>query len=523
MTMQEASFNTIIVGSGLAGLNLARKLAQAGQSVYICSKDAVTEGSSKYAQGGIAVVSPLNPEDNIESHIQDTLAAGKGLCNEEVVRKIVSAGWKQVDQLLKLGVEFDRGFNLEGSHSYKRVMHVGDATGRALVKPLINNISRNELVHISQGTEVLSLIKDKETNRVCGVRVADLSGEEYDVLAANVVLATGGLAGLFEDYTCPGFLRGDGIALAYDAGAKVENLEFVQFHPTVYKTKRGGNFLISEALRGAGAQLRNCKSENFAQKYHPDAELATRDIVSRAIYSEMHATHCDYIYLDARHLGKEFLEREFSTIYKFCLQEGYDLAQDLLPVRPAAHYSIGGIKTDIQGRTNVKGLYALGECASNGLHGANRLASNSLLECIVVADFVAEAILEINESNAEVSSLDYCSDYYYPHSYEAKQIHEELVANIRSVISKNLGVERRQKSMQAAYKYLETLPDCKEKTVALLMVQSALQRKESRGVHYRVDAPRAIPAGQRATIVSKSAISGTRLMASTMREMEAIE
>jgi L-aspartate oxidase len=507
MTSLENSFNTIIVGSGLAGLNLARKLAQAGQKIFICSKEAVTEGSSKYSQGGIAVVSPLNPEDNVESHIQDTLASGKGLCQEDTVRAIASAGWKHVSQLVGLGVEFDKNFNLEGSHSYKRVMHVGDSTGRALIKPLINNISRNELVQISQGTEMVSLIKNTVNGRVCGVRVVDISGNDYDVFADNVVLACGGLAGLYEDHTCPGILRGDAIALAYDAGAKIENLEFVQFHPTVFKTKTNKNFLISEALRGAGAQLRNCKQELFAHKYHPQAELATRDIVSRAMYSEMNLTSSNFVYLDARHLGKEFLQEEFPMIYKFCLNEGYDLAQDLLPVRPAAHYSIGGIKTDINGRTTLKGLYALGECASNGLHGANRLASNSLLECIVVSDFTAEDILGQNlEGINSNPDLEYCSDYFIPLSYTEKQEHEKLVSVIRSVLSANLGVERRQKSMQSALKYLESLPECKERTTAILLTQSALQRKESRGVHYRLDAPSTNPNMKMPTIISKSSI-----------------
>jgi L-aspartate oxidase len=508
MTSLENSFNTIIVGSGLAGLNLARKLAQAGQKIFICSKEAITEGSSKYAQGGVAVVSPLNPEDNVDSHILDTLESGKGLCNETVVREILSAGWKQVSQLISLGVEFDKSFNLEGSHSYKRVMHVGDTTGRSLIKPLINNISRNELVQISQGTELISLIKNTNTGRVCGVRLMDISGNDYDVFADNVVLACGGLAGLYQEYTCPGILRGDAIALAYDAGAKIENLEFVQFHPTVFKTKSNKNFLISEALRGAGAQLRNSQKELFAQKYHPQAELATRDIVSRAIYSEMNLTNSDFIYLDARHLGREFLEREFPMIYKSCVSEGYDLAQDLLPVRPAAHYSIGGIKTDLQGKTNLKGLYAIGECASNGLHGANRLASNSLLEAIVVSDFTAEDILAQETVNLDSNPiLDYCSNYFIPFSFKEKQEHEKTVALIRSALSSNLGLERRQKSMQSALKFLESLPDSKERTTAILLTQSALQRKESRGVHYRLDAPSVNPNMQFSTIVSKFSLA----------------
>ena len=525
----ENNFDTVVIGSGIAGLNLARKLAQAGQRVFICSKEAITEGSSKYAQGGVAVVSPLNPEDNLDSHIQDTLSAGKGLCNEDVVRQILEISWDKVHELIKLGVEFDKHFNIEGSHGYKRIMHVGDATGRAIVKPLIDNVSRNLNIFISQGTEALSLIKDKLDNKVIGVRLGLVSGEEFDVWADNVVLATGGLAALYQDYTCPSILTGDGIALAYDAGAKIENLEFIQFHPTVFKTKAGKNFLISEALRGAGAILRNSRQELFANKYHPDAELATRDVVSRAICSEMKITEADYVFIDARHLSEEFLKREFSTIYNFCLANGFDLSKDLLPVRPAAHYSVGGIKTDICGRTNIAGLFALGECASNGFHGANRLASNSLLECIVVPDLVAEVILadEFNLTNKKLEktldalerakvqidnfleeddgddNIEYCSNYFTALSYDEIQLQKALLENIRSVMTKNLGVERREKLIRAAVKYLESLDDCKEKSVALLIANSALQRKESRGVHYRVDSPRTVLAYQRPTVLSK--------------------
>lgn len=534
-------FDTVVIGSGLAGLNLARKLADAGQSVFICSKHAITEGSSKYAQGGVAVVSPLNPEDSLESHIQDTLSSGQELCNEDVVRNILAKSWEQVSELIELGVEFDKGFNLEGSHSYKRIMHVGDATGRAIIKPLIDKASRNQNVFVSQGYDAMSLIKDKQSSAIIGVHLETLSGQDMEdinqdvmclnVWADNVVLATGGLGAIFNDTTNPDIVRGDGIALAYDAGAKIENLEFVQFHPTVFKNNRGKNFLISETLRGAGALLRNSKKALFAENYHPDAEMATRDIVSRAIVSEMRKTDSDFVYIDATTLDKEFLETEFPNIYQHCLRHGYDLSKDLLPVRPAAHYSIGGIKTDITGKTNVPGLYAIGECASNGLHGANRLASNSLLECIVIPDFTAQAILEsrskianlklentvaqmeaqnktdeVLDSNYE-EDIEYCSDYHLSNVYDEQVKQAENLELIRQVISKNLGVERREKSIRSTLKYLESLDDCKEKTVANLLTKSALQRKESRGAHFRVDCPKPISSSARSTILSKDSIT----------------
>lgn len=494
------NYDTIIIGSGIAGLNLARKLGEKGQKVFVAAKEAVTEGSSKYAQGGVAVVSPNNPEDSVESHISDTLKSGKGICNEEVVTEVIKSGWAKVQELIDLGAEFDSGFNLEGSHSYKRILHKGDSTGRAILKPLVDVVSRDYNVSIQQGTEAISLIKSD--SKVIGVRFADITGEEFDVLANNVVLATGGIAAIYQDFTCPEILTGDGIALAYDAGAKIENLEFVQFHPTVLKSKDGKNFLISEALRGAGALLRNSKGELFAEKYHPDAELATRDIVSRAIFTEMKLDDSDHVFIDARELGKEFLEAEFPTIYQTCLSYGFDLSKDLVPVRPAAHYSIGGVKTELNGRTNVEGLYAIGEVASTGLHGANRLASNSLLECIVMADYVAEDILENNRAIMG-ENFEYCSDYFVPFSFDEKKVHDETLENIRGVMTKNLSVERRQKAIQSTLKYLESMPSCKELTVATLLAKSALSRKESRGVHFRVDAPKPLAAFERSTIISK--------------------
>jgi L-aspartate oxidase len=500
----------LIIGSGIAGLNLARKLAQAGQKVFLASKEAITEGASKYAQGGVAVVSPLNPEDKLDGHVQDTLRSGKELCNEEVVREILSQGWARVEELRKLGVPFDKDFNLEGSHGYKRIMHVGDATGRAIMKPLLDNVSRNHNVFISQGTEAMSLISDAAKTKVIGASFVDITGESFDIFANNIVLATGGFAALYEDYTCPSILTGDGIALAYDAGAKLENLEFVQFHPTVYKAKNGFNFLISEALRGAGAILRNSKEELFAHKYHPDAELATRDIVSRAIFSEMRLMEAEHVYIDSRHLGKDFLRKDFPTIYNYCLAEGYDLAQDLLPVRPAAHYSVGGIKTDLKGRTNVKSLYAVGECASTGLHGANRLASNSLLECIVMAENLANDILEQESQTMSTEQVHYCSDYLNPipqnSEAEISKWYKDELQEIRTYMSRYVSVERREKTLYATMKFLENLSNTKERTVALLLTKSALMRKESRGGHYRVDSPKTQLGFARSTILSKENI-----------------
>lgn len=469
--------DTLIIGSGIAGLNLARKLAQAGQEVFVVSKEAVTEGSSKYAQGGVAVYTPLNQEDKLESHIQDTLKSGKGLCDKDVVEKILAAGWSKVEELIKLGVEFNKNFNIEGSHSYNRVMHVADATGRAILKPILDNVSRNHNVSISQGTTCLSLLKQDE--QIVGGKFSTVSGEEFYVHANNTVLATGGLSSLYQESSNPEICTGDGIALAHDAGAAIEHLEFVQFHPTVFKTRDQKNFLISEAVRGAGALLRNSNKELFAQKYHPDAELATRDIVSRAIIQEMRESNSEFVYLDFTAMQKETIENEFPNIFKTCLANGFDISTDLLPVKPAAHYSIGGIKTDINGQSNIPGLYALGECASTGLHGANRLASNSLLECIVMADFVAQDILasevQINVDHNKVLEAS---------SYEASELEA-----VRKILSQYAGIERSQKGLEQALEELAELKSSFETTIANILIKSALERKESRGAHFRADFP----------------------------------
>jgi L-aspartate oxidase len=510
----ETCVDTLIIGSGIAGLNLARKLSQAGQKVFLVSKEAITEGSSKYAQGGVAVCSPLNPEDNLESHIQDTLSAAKGLGNEDVVRTILSLGWSKVEEFIKFGVPFDKQFNIEGSHSYKRILHVADATGRAILKPLLDIVSRNHNVAISQGTECISLIKSN--NRIVGAAFKTLAGDLFNVLANHTVLSTGGLASLYKEHTTPEILTGDGIALAYDAGAEIENLEFVQFHPTVFKTSRDTNFLISEAVRGAGAVLRNVHGELFAHKYDPRAELATRDIVSRAIISEMKSTQADFVYLDFSQMPANVVRDQFPNIYNFCKSEGYDLARGggvysgvneqaegkrkagLLPVRPAAHYSIGGIKTDIHGQTTIAGLYAIGECASNGLHGANRLASNSLLECIVVSDLAAESILAdefLVVRDYQNSSLEFCTEYL--------ELSRKDLERIRETLSENLGLERSEESCKAAIERLSSLPESKAKTAALLIAKSAFLRKESRGAHYRQDCPYRDDSFNRSTLISK--------------------
>lgn len=494
-----AYFDTLIIGSGIAGLNLARKLAQAGQTVFVCSKEAVTEGSSKYAQGGVAVVSPWNPEDKIESHIQDTLNAGKGLCNSQVVEEVLTQAWQRVEEFIGLGVNFDKSFYLEGSHSFKRVLHVADATGRALLKPLLDNVSCNLNIAISQGTEAVSLLRNGE--RVVGARLKTVSGEVFDIVAAQTVLATGGFASLYKDHTTPSILTGDGLDLAYSAGATLENLEFMQFHPTVFFNGKKP-FLISEVVRGAGAVLKNISKQSFMEAYDVKAELATRDIVSRAIAEEMKKTEADYVYLDMTCWSKDDLKTKFPNIYQHCELSGYDISEDLLPVRPAAHYSIGGVKTDITGRTNIKGLYAIGECASTGLHGANRLASNSLLECIVMPEFVANSIL--GEEFENISNYEPCGDVSFSLTYD-EFVHEKTrLEKVREIMTAGLGIERSSLNLRAALQSLDLLGKSKVATVARLAIESAIRREESRGCHFRSDFPKPRLEFNSATLVQKT-------------------
>jgi L-aspartate oxidase len=496
-----AYFDALIIGSGLAGLNLARKLAQAGQKVFVCSKEAVTEGSSKYAQGGVAVVSPWNPEDKLESHIQDTLNAGKGLCDSKVVETVLNNAWGRVEEFIGLGVKFDKDFYLEGSHSFKRVLHVADATGRALLKPLLDNVSCNLNIAISQGTEAISLLKNGD--EVVGARLKTISGEVFDINAAQTILATGGFASLYKDHTTPRILTGDGLALAYSAGAALENLEFIQFHPTVFfnGTKP---FLISEVVRGAGAVLKNIFKQNFMEAYDIKAELATRDIVSRAIAEEMKKTEADYVYLDMTCWSKKDLQEKFPNIYHHCELSGYDLSQDLLPVRPAAHYCIGGIKTDIEGKTNIKGLYAIGECAYTGLHGANRLASNSLLECIVMPEFLANSILNTEFPKTRKTG-EPCEDINPALSYNEINDEEKNLKNVQEIMTRGLGIERNINELTNGLNDLKlSTKSSKASTVAELTFRSALKREESRGCHFRSDFPKASSNYLNNTLIQKS-------------------
>ena len=375
----------LVIGSGVAGVRAAIELSQAG-TVLVLAKSDLSESATAYAQGGIAVA--LSDEDEIGLHEQDTINAGDGLCRPDTVALLVEEGPKYITQLIEWGTEFDRAgtklaFTREAAHSRSRILHAhGDSTGREISRALLARAHTIPHLHLRAHAFTTELIL--ENGRAVGVRFLDETDNSlHEVRAGAILLATGGLGQLYRETTNPEVATGDGMAIAYEAGAVLSDMEFVQFHPTALAVKGAPRFLLSEALRGEGGILRNINLERFMKRYHEAQELAPRDVVARAIVSEMHKTDSQHVYLDMTAKPRDFLEKRFPRIYATCLGYGLDLSSDLAPVSPAAHFMMGGVKTDLWGRTSIPGLYAAGETAATGVHGANRLASNSLLEGLV--------------------------------------------------------------------------------------------------------------------------------------------
>src|SRR5262244_32220 len=394
-------FDYLVIGGGVAGLSFALEAAQQG-SVAVLTKRARHEGSTQYAQGGIASV--LSSDDSFEQHVQDTLMAGAGLCKREAVEVTVREGPEQLRRLVALGAVFDRNaageFDLtrEGGHSKRRIVHAGDITGREVERALLQACDDTKKVTFFQNTTAIDLIRGGVAGRGqsrCVGAYALLQNEAIETfLARATVLASGGAGKVYLYTTNPDVATGDGVAMAYRAGAEIGNMEFYQFHPTCLYHPEAKNFLISEALRGEGGKLRLRNGAPFMQRYDPRGELAPRDIVARAIDSELKRTGDDFVLLDMTHLGRAFLIERFPNIYETCKAFGIDMAVQPIPVVPAAHYQCGGVSTDLDGRTSVPGLFAVGEVAHTGLHGANRLASNSLLEGLVFGHRAARAAAE---------------------------------------------------------------------------------------------------------------------------------
>src|SRR5262252_8533242 len=368
----------IVVGAGIAGLRASVELASAGRVLCLAKRE-VTESNTQYAQGGIAAA--LSDDDEVSLHLDDTLRAGDGLCNEEAARVLVEEGPARIEELIEWGTQFDRAgskiaFTREGAHSRSRVLHAhGDSTGREIGRALFLKAQATKAIAFREfefSTELVML-----DGRVVGVRAQDKQGHLLEIRANSVLLATGGLGQVYSDTTNPAVATGDGVAMAFRGGAEISDMEFVQFHPTALFLKGAPRFLLSEALRGEGGYLRNLELQRFMHKYHELGELAPRDVVARAVAHELEVTRRPdaAIYLDLTHLNAEKVRKRFPNIYATCMQYNIDIAEELVPIRPAAHYSMGGVRTDLDGRTSVPGLYAAGEVACTGVHGANRLAS----------------------------------------------------------------------------------------------------------------------------------------------------
>ena len=512
----------LIIGSGIAGLSFALRAAQLGTVVIITKKNEV-DSATNLAQGGIAAV--LSQNDSAQDHIRDTLASGAGLCNEEIVAMVVETGPERVRDLMAMGVDFVKNSNdssgldlgREGGHSRRRVAHAHDYTGREIERALLEKVKQNPCIQILENHRAIDLLilKEEDENGTvspycAGAYVLNEEGEVDAYRARVTTLCTGGTGKVYLYTTNPDIATGDGMAMAFRAGAIMANMEFVQFHPTCLYHPKAKNFLISEAVRGEGGILVDENGKPFMEKYDSRKDLATRDTVARAIDKEMKERGVDCVFLDITHKDKTYVKERFPTIYQRCLEYGVDITKEAIPVVPAAHYMCGGVETDRWGRTSIEGLMALGETACTGLHGGNRLASNSLLEAVVFAE----------------KAYEYCADHWDSISQRpfsriepwkvgnAQRLHEEILIHhnwdlIRRIMWNYVGIVRTIKRLELAKRHMKAILQEIEQhyrdyfvtqdmielrniaLVSLLIIESALHRKESRGLHYLVDYPEA--------------------------------
>lgn len=515
--MKYSKYSAVVIGSGIAGLYSALKLEQQlnlPDGILLITKSELGESNSYYAQGGMVAVLKSNKNDSVSSHVADTIKAGAGLSELNTIKFISENSDKVVKDLLTFGVEFDRDENgnftltKEAAHSVNRILHSGgDATGREMEIALCHTLQNHKNIKVYENSLAVDLLV--ENNTCDGVVIFHEKNSEYEtVYCKTLILATGGLGQLYKYTTNPVGATGDGFALAYSVGAELQDMEFVQFHPTAlaFDDKKNHNrFLISEAVRGEGAKLCNKDRVQFMYKYDERKELAPRDIVARSIFQEMKATNTTNVYLDTSDIPRDKLIKRFPTIANKCLDNGIDITKDLIPVAPAAHYFMGGVKTNLKGETSIKGLYAIGEVSSTGLHGGNRLASNSLLECVVCAYEVAEFLRNSDLSfdipkNGKFDKI--ISKYEIP-NVENKIDVQNLKSKLKDLMWNNVGIYRNEKSLNDAINGLNELEkefpkqdkylskeeyEFKNMLIsARLIVKSAIRRKESRGAHYRTD------------------------------------
>ncbi|VAX09326.1 L-aspartate oxidase [hydrothermal vent metagenome] len=518
MAAKQIESDVLIIGGGAAGLTLALRLAD-NFSIRLISKGILREGSTLYAQGGIAAVNA--PNDSLNSHIEDTINAGSGLCDSAVVQATVEHAAENIQWLIDNGISFTRNVSgsqqdgeyhltREGGHSHRRVFHATDATGKAIETTLEQRVIAHPNIKIEEQHIAVDLISTRKLgqsgkNRCLGAYILDRGSNRVDVYRARfVILATGGASKVYLYTSNPDTATGDGIAMAWRAGCRVANMEFNQFHPTCLYHPKAKSFLITEALRGEGGKLRLPDGSRFMDTYDERAELAPRDIVARAIDHEMKRLGCDNVYLDISHKPADFITRHFPTIHQRCLEFGIDITREPIPVVPAAHYTCGGVMTDLYGQTDIDNLYAIGETAFTGLHGANRMASNSLLECLVFAQAASKHILEHRDQetvSAEISDWD---------ESRVTDSDEEIVVHhnwdeVRHMMWDYVGIVRSDKRLQRSQRRVEMLKleideyygnfrvtnDLLELrnlvVVADLIIRSAISRKESRGLHYNLD------------------------------------
>jgi L-aspartate oxidase len=513
-------FDFLILGSGIAGLSLALKVAPRGRVAVVTKKDRA-ESNTNYAQGGIASVT--SKEDSFAAHVRDTLDAGAGLCRESVVRTIVEEGPARIQELIDLGMKFSeseqraedgsRALDLgrEGGHSQRRILHAKDVTGREIERALLAAVSRQPNIEIFENHVAIDLITSQKLgyvgeNRCLGAHVFDKKGNRVETISASAtILATGGCGKVYLYTTNPDIATGDGVAMAYRAGAAIANMEFIQFHPTCLYHPQAKSFLISEAVRGEGGILKSLAGREFMDAVHPLKSLAPRDVVARAIDGEMKKTGAEHVWLDITHKPAKFIIERFPNIYQTCLRYGIDITKEPIPVVPAAHYQCGGVVTNVDGETDIAGLFAVGEVACTGLHGANRLASNSLLEALVCAHRAAEKISNFKSQISDLKIPDWQSG--------AATNADELVVvshnwdEIRRLMWDYVGIVRTNKRLQRAQSRLANLQQEIQEyywdfivtadllelrniaTVAELIVKCALMRSESRGLNYNLDFP----------------------------------